>query len=64
MLFDIPYNDDWLEIGNHRQQQIDQSNIIEHGKWIDFDYSIGTKVVRINNGIHRKVEDKTLVLIL
>jgi hypothetical protein len=58
MLFDIPYIADWSQIGKRRQQQVDQSNIKENKSRIDFDYRIGTKVVLIKDGIHRKAEDK------
>ena len=29
MLFDLPYISDWSKTGKRRQQQVDQSNIIE-----------------------------------
>ena len=60
MLFDISYISDWSEIGQRRQQQVDRSNKIENKKRIDFDYRIGTKVVLINDDIHRKAEDKNI----
>ena len=53
------YIADWSEIGKHRQQQVDQSNIIENKNRIDFDYRIGTKVVLID-GVYSKAEDKNI----
>ena len=60
MLFDLPYTADWSIIGKDRHHQVDWSNSIGNKNWIDFDYRIGTKVVPINDGIHRKAEDKNI----
>ena len=47
MLFDIPYIADQSRIGKHRQHQVAQDSTIEN------------KTI-INDGIHRKAEDKNI----
>ena len=61
MLFDIPYITDWSKIEKHRQQQVDQSNIIENENWIEFDSRIRTIVVLvpIKYGVYHKAENKS-----
>ena len=43
MLFDIPYLADWKAIGQRRQILVDQRNVNENAKRVDFDYRVGQK---------------------
>jgi hypothetical protein len=54
MLFDIPYLADWNSIGQRRQQLVDRQNAIENSRRIDFDYTVGQKVLLRKDGIIRK----------
>ena len=58
MLFDLPYLADWNQIGTRRQNSVDQSCAKTNKRRIDFDYSVGQKVLLTKDGILRKVEDK------
>ena len=57
MLFDIPYIANWSEIEKGRQNQVDNADIRENSKRLDFDYKRGQKVLVIKGGILRKAED-------
>jgi len=59
MLFDIPYLADWNQIGKRRQALVDQSCAKNNKRRIDFDYTMGQKVLLIKDGILRKLEDKS-----
>ena len=58
MLFDIPFLADWTEIGKRRQALVNQDNIRENKRRVDFDYAFGHKVLLIKDGILRKAKDK------
>ena len=60
MLFDIPYIADWTKIGQRRQLLVDQNNARENLRRIDFDYTVGNKVLLKKDGILRKAEDKNV----
>ena len=57
MLYDIPFLANWSEIGKRRQNQVDNANIRENSKRLDFDYKRGQKVLVVKGGILRKAED-------
>ena len=50
------YLADWSEIGKRRQNQVDNANLKENAKRIDFDYKVGQKVLVVKGGILRKSE--------
>ena len=56
MLYDIPFLANWSEIGKRRQNQVDNDNIRENSKRLDFDYKRGQKVLVVKGGILRKAE--------
>merc|ERR1712127_1120551 len=58
MLFDIPFLADWTKIGRRRQVLVDRGNKRKNKRRIDFDYTVGQKVLLIKDGILRKAEDK------
>ena len=58
MLFDIPYLADWNQIRKRRQTLVDQSCARTNKRRIDFDYTVGQKVLLTKDGILRKVEDR------
>ena len=58
MLFDIPFLADWTKIGRRRQVLVDRGNKRENKRRVDFDYTVGQKVLLIKDGILRKAEDK------
>ena len=60
MMFDIPYIADWTDIGKHRQALVESNNARENRRRIDFDYTVGQKVLLTKDGILRKAEDKHL----
>ena len=64
MLFDIPYLADWNQIGKCRQALVDQSCTKSNKRRIDFDYTVGQKVLLIKDGILRNLEDKMTALTL
>ena len=45
MLFDIPYLAGWMEIGKRRQFLVDQDCEKKNSRRIDFDYTMGQKVL-------------------
>ncbi len=56
MLFDIPFVDDWKQIGDYRQHQTDCSNKRKNDKCVDYDYKVGDKIIIRKDGILRKAE--------
>ena len=58
MLFDIPFIADQTKVGDYRQRQTDHNAARENMKCIDWDYTIGDKV--LEDGILRKGESKYL----
>ena len=51
MLFDIPYLAEWNHIGIRRQTLVDQSCAKTNKHQIDFDYSVGQRVLLTKDGI-------------
>ena len=49
---------DWNQIGTRRQNLVYQKCANTNERRIDFDYSMGEKVLLTKDGILRKVEDK------
>ena len=60
MLFDIPFIADQTKVGDYRQRQTDHNAARENMKCIDWDYTIGDKVLVWKDGILRKGEHKYL----
>ncbi len=58
MLFDIPSIADWQKIGEHRQRLTDRSNARENKGRIDYDYTVGQKVLLRKEGILRNAESR------
>ena len=58
MLFDIPFLADWNKIGDYRQHQTDLNTERENKSRIDYDYSVGDKVLVRKDGILRKTESR------
>ncbi len=58
MLFDIPFIADWQKIGEYRQKLTDRSNARENEGRIDYDYTVGQKVLLRKEGILRNAESK------
>ncbi len=56
MLFDIPFIADWNKIGEYRQRQTDLSTARKNSKQVDYDYKVGNKVLKTQEGILRKAE--------
>ncbi len=56
MLFNIPFEADWKQIGDYRQHQTDCSNKCENDKCVDYDYKVGDKILIQKDGIPRKAE--------
>ena len=54
MLFDIPFIADWKKIGEHRQRLMDLNTAHENEGRIDFDDSVGQKILVQNKGILNK----------
>jgi hypothetical protein len=51
ILFDIPFIADWKKIGEHRQWLTDRNTAREKEGRIDYDYKVGQKILRGNEGI-------------
>ncbi len=45
MMFDLPYIADWKAIGQRRQTLVDRENQREDAGRVDFDYTVGQKVM-------------------
>eukprot|EP00970_Alexandrium_tamarense_P007287 scaffold1320_cov130-Alexandrium_tamarense.AAC.1 len=58
MLFNIPFIADWEQIGLHRQARIIKDNKRHNKDRIDFDYTMGEKVLLRQNGINCKAAEK------
>jgi len=56
MLFDIPFVADWKQIGEYRQHQTDRSNKHENRACVDYDYTVGDKILIHKDGILRIAE--------
>ncbi len=56
MLFDIPFIDDWKQIGDYRQHQTDRSNKRENDKRVDYDYKVVDKILIRKDSILCKAE--------
>ena len=60
MLFNIPFMANWTKVGDYRQRQTDRNTACEIMKCVDWDYTIGDKVLVWKDGILRKGESKYL----
>ena len=60
MLFDIPFIADWTKVGDYRQHQSDHNTARENLKCVDWDYTIGDKLLVWKDGILCKGESKYL----
>ena len=58
MLFNIPFIADWEQIGLRRQARIIKDNKRHNKDRIDFDYTVGQKVLLRQDGINRKAAEK------
>jgi hypothetical protein len=58
MLFDIPFIADWQKIGKHRQQLTDLNNAHENEGRIDYDYTVGHKVLLRKEDILHNAESR------
>ncbi len=58
MLFDIPYISDWNKIGDYRQRQTDLNTKRENNSRVDYDYTVGGKVLVRKDGIISKTESR------
>ena len=58
MLFNIPYIADWNKIGDYRQCQTDLNAARENKQCVDYDYSVGDKVLIQKNSILHKTESR------
>eukprot|EP00970_Alexandrium_tamarense_P011207 scaffold2393_cov116-Alexandrium_tamarense.AAC.1 len=58
MLFNIPFIADWEQIGLRRQARIIKDNKRHNKDRIDFDYTLGQKVLLRQDGINRKAAEK------
>jgi len=56
MLYDIPFVDDWKQIGDYRQHQTDRSNKHENSTRDDYGYKVGDEILIRKDGILRKAE--------
>jgi hypothetical protein len=56
MLFDIPFEADWYQIGEQRQSLTNRGNQHKNTKHIDYNSKVRDKVLLINEGILRKAE--------
>merc|ERR1712173_79562 len=54
MLYDIPYLADWNAIGQRRQSRVSRNNIDENKSRVNYDYTVGQKVLLRQDGIKRK----------
>ena len=55
MLFDIPFIAGWNKSEDYRQHQTDQNTAPK--KCVDYDYTIGDRVLVIQDGILRKAQN-------
>ena len=54
MLFDIPYLADWKAIGERRKSEVGRNNRKENNSRVEYDYTVGQKVLLRQDGIKRK----------
>jgi hypothetical protein len=59
MLFDIPFIADWQKIGEYRQRLTDRSNARENEGRIDYDYTVGQKVL-----LRKEASEARILLLL
>jgi len=60
MLIDIPFIADWAKVGDYRQCQTECNTSREKMKCVDWDYTIGDKVLVRKDGILHRGESKYL----
>ena len=58
MLFGIPFIADWSKIGDYRQHQTDHNTRRENKTRVDWDYTVGDRVLVHKDGILHKKESK------
>ena len=58
MLFGIPFLADWNKIGDYRQRQTDRNTRRENKTHVDWDCTVGEKVLMRKDGILCKTESK------
>ena len=58
MLFDFVYLAGWTAIGCKHQQLVNHANDKENEKYINHDYAMEDKVLKINKGVDCKARDK------
>ena len=58
MLSDVPFIANWKKIGEHRQCQMDCNTAHENKTHVDWDYTVGDKVLLRKDGILHKTESK------
>ena len=56
MMFNLTSLINWKELMIRKQQLVDQANLRENAKRIDFDYKIGQQVYILKDGIQRKLD--------
>jgi hypothetical protein len=56
MLFDIPFESDWNNIGDYKQCQTNLNTAHINCTQFDYDYKVGNKVLVKQDGILRKAE--------
>ena len=59
MLLNVPLIADWQEIQEHREQLVNKALLKSNQKRINYDYSVGQKILKYNNSIVGKLESKT-----
>ena len=59
MIQPIQYIAEWDLIRKNKQKVINENNLRENSKRVDYDYEVGQKVLLRNTDIHRKLDDPT-----
>ena len=59
MIQPIQYIAEWDIIRKNKQKVIDENNLRENSKRVDYDYEVGQKVLLRNTDIHRKLDNPT-----
>ena len=56
MMFNISSLVNWKDLSIRKQKLVDQANLRENNKRIDFDYEVGQQVYIVTEGIQRKLD--------
>ena len=59
MIYPVEYVAEWDVLRQKKQKIIDQNNVRENSRRIDFDYRVGQKILIINTDIQRKLDNPT-----